>query len=239
MMAKLFTLLAWLPVAQAWSGHVTLKVAVDRFGAVDDLGGKSGRFTSPASLDCVHRLRRGSDAVLVGVSTVARDDPSLTVRRVDPVDGAQPLRVVLDPNGRAPRDATLLTDGLPTAVFSRGDFGAVDPAVTLEPFGELPTMLDALERDHGVAHLMVEGGPFTARKFLAAGLVDRAVIVRAPVVFERPVPSGIDAALLRGAGLAFHSRRDVGGDDTHTWTRPGAAPIWAMLLDGALVVDEP
>ncbi|KAH8076304.1 hypothetical protein JL721_297 [Aureococcus anophagefferens] len=99
-------------------------------------------------------------------------------------------------------------------------------------------MLDALERDHGVAHLMVEGGPFTARKFLAAGLVDRAVVVRAPVVFERPVPSGIDAALLRGAGLAFHSRRDVGGDDTHTWTRPGAAPIWAMLLDGALVVDE-
>ena len=54
-----------------------------RFGAVDDLGGKSGRFTSPASLDCVHRLRRGSDAVLVGVSTVAprREWPAEVLRR--------------------------------------------------------------------------------------------------------------------------------------------------------------
>ncbi|KAH8076305.1 hypothetical protein JL721_298 [Aureococcus anophagefferens] len=120
----IFALLAWLPVAQAWSGHVTLKVAVDRFGAVDDLGGKSGRFTSPASLDCVHRLRRGSDAVLVGVSTVARDDPSLTVRRVDPVDGAQPLRVVLDPNGRAPRRCS------PTASRRRSSPGATSAPST-------------------------------------------------------------------------------------------------------------
>jgi riboflavin biosynthesis pyrimidine reductase len=62
--------------------EVTLKIAMDRNGAVDDLGDKAERFTSPASLDAVHRLRRHCDAVLVGASTVARDDPSLTVRRV-------------------------------------------------------------------------------------------------------------------------------------------------------------
>jgi hypothetical protein len=61
---------------------VTLKIATDRNGAVDDLGDKAERFTSPASLDAVHRLRRHCDAVLVGAATVARDDPSLTVRRV-------------------------------------------------------------------------------------------------------------------------------------------------------------
>ena len=80
--------------------EVTLKLALDRNGAVDDLGDKAERFTSPASLDAVHRLRRHCDAVLVGASTVARDDPSLTVRRVPLAPRtAQPLRVVL---GRAP-----------------------------------------------------------------------------------------------------------------------------------------
>ena len=78
----------------------------------------------------------------------------------------------------------------------------------------------------------VEGGPQTARYFLSAGLVDRAIVVRAPVAFaDKPVPSGITAATLRSAGLSFHSRRDVSGDDTHIWTRGAHAPLWGMLLD--------
>ena len=97
---------------------VTLKIAVDENGAVDDLGMKSKRFTSPASLDAVHRLRRDSDAVLVGVGTVIRDDPSLTVRRVEmPTGRAQPVRVVLDPSLRMPGSSTLLRDGHRTMVL--------------------------------------------------------------------------------------------------------------------------
>ena len=203
--------------------EVTLKLAMDRNGAVDDLGDKAERFTSPASLDAVHRLRRHCDAVLVGASTVARDDPSLTVRRVPLAPRtAQPLRVVL---GRAPADAGLLNDGLETVVFSKDD--GLDGAGA----AALPGVLRTL-RQRGVNHLMVEGGPQTARYFLDAGLVDRAIVVRAPVAFgDEPVPSGITAATLRNAGLSFHSRRDVSGDDTHIWTRGTHAPLWGMLLD--------
>lgn len=43
----------------------------------------------------------------------------------------------------------------------------------------------------GIDHVLVEGGPSVARGFLSEGLVDRAVIVRAPVEFPRPVPSGM------------------------------------------------
>ena len=202
--------------------EVTLKIAIDRNGAVDDLGDKAERFTSPASLDAVHRLRRHCDAVLVGASTVARDDPSLTVRRVPLAPRtAQPLRVVL---GSAPADAGLLNDGLETVVFSKDDLDGAGAAA-------LPDVLRTL-RERGIRHLMVEGGPQTARYFLQAELVDRAIVVRAPVAFaDKPVPSGITAATLRNAGLSFHSRRDVSGDDTHIWTRGAHAPLWGMLLD--------
>ena len=94
---------------------VTLKIAFDsssnngndnngpssyKYGGVADNSSiKSERFTSPTSLDMVHRLRRESDCVLVGKGTVAFDDCTLTVRRVpmDP-DRAQPARVVIDPS---------------------------------------------------------------------------------------------------------------------------------------------
>jgi len=52
----------------AWSGTVTLKLATDQQGAADDnLSNMSYRFSSPESLDAIHRLRCASDAVLVGM----------------------------------------------------------------------------------------------------------------------------------------------------------------------------
>ena len=79
---------------------VTLKIAFDSEWGVADLSSeKSERFTCSESLDMVHRLRRCSDAVLVGRSTVQADDCTLTVRRVplDPYRSKQPTRVVIDP----------------------------------------------------------------------------------------------------------------------------------------------
>lgn len=49
----------------------------------------------------------------------------------------------------------------------------------------------------GVEHVLVEGGPSVARGFLSEGLVDRAVIIRAPVEFSRPVPSDISTDTLQ------------------------------------------
>jgi hypothetical protein len=103
---------------------VTLKIALDATGGAADMAAeKSDRFTCAESLDMVHRLRRVSDAVLVGKKTVVVDDPSLTVRRV-PCDGdEQPLRVVLDPqltlilDDVVEQDYALFRDGLPTVVY--------------------------------------------------------------------------------------------------------------------------
>ena len=77
-----------------WCEHrrpiVTVKLAVDKNGSVDDRSQAAGRFTSEGCLDAVHQLRKECDAILVGAETIERDNPSLTVRRVEAE--RQPLR---------------------------------------------------------------------------------------------------------------------------------------------------
>src|SRR5699024_8484930 len=53
----------------------------------------------------LHRIRAAVGAVLVGVGTVAADDPQLTVRAVE---GDNPVRVILDPQARVPVESKVL-----------------------------------------------------------------------------------------------------------------------------------
>lgn len=233
---------------------VTLKMAFDAspsWGVADLSETKSERFTSPASLDMVHRLRRASDAVLVGRATVERDDCSLTVRRVALGEGGrQPVRVVLDPSSRLGCGKhTLLNDGLPTIVYHLHDADADGIAkaacdsvayVGLRPSDRgsdgssslcpLEVVKDLAAR--GLRHVMVEGGPATARAFLEARAVDRAILVRAPVEFEIPVPALMDEETLKRAGLYMVGTAVMGGDSVEYWTRDGFSwptsdlPMW-------------
>eukprot|EP00984_Skeletonema_dohrnii_P031387 scaffold23795_cov75-Skeletonema_dohrnii-CCMP3373.AAC.1 len=101
---------------------VTLKMAFDSspvWGVADLSETKSERFTSPESLDMVHRLRRDSSAVLVGRGTVEFDDCSLSVRRVELGEGQeQPVRVILDPSlSLVGGEYAIFNDGLRTIVY--------------------------------------------------------------------------------------------------------------------------
>jgi len=174
---------------------VTVKLAVDCTGSVDDRSIPSSRFTSEESLDLVHVLRGSVDAVVVGVETVLRDDPRLTVRRGIEQRMRQPLRIVIDPVRRT-NDAAAIYEGLnpslrivtvPTLVDSvieearsRQDAkGNIDLAGLLEMLG-----------DRDVHHILVEGGPETIRRFMIADLIDRSVIVESPLKHADPVAAG-------------------------------------------------
>ena len=92
--------------------HVLLKAAIDAHGRIDgDPDLPAERFSSEASLGLVHELRADSMAILIGINTVIRDNPSLTVRGPDIGPRDSPLRVVIDPNCRVPGDSKLLVDG--------------------------------------------------------------------------------------------------------------------------------
>src|SRR4051812_24573447 len=75
-------------------------------GRIATVTGHSKYINGPAGLAHLHRLRALVDGVLVGIGTAVADDPQLTVRRVA---GPSPARIVLDPRGRLPPDARVLT----------------------------------------------------------------------------------------------------------------------------------
>jgi diaminohydroxyphosphoribosylaminopyrimidine deaminase/5-amino-6-(5-phosphoribosylamino)uracil reductase len=73
--------------------YVTLKAAQTLDGKIADPKGDSKWITSLNARRYVHSLRSQYDAVLVGASTIRKDDPSLTVRFIE---GRNPKRIVLD-----------------------------------------------------------------------------------------------------------------------------------------------
>jgi len=70
----------------------------------------------------------------------------------------------------------------------------------------------------GLQYLMVEGGAEAAEAFLAAGLVDRLLLYRAPVTFEQGIPALRDAGL-EGVPPGWHlvDRRTFTPDTLEIW----------------------
>jgi diaminohydroxyphosphoribosylaminopyrimidine deaminase/5-amino-6-(5-phosphoribosylamino)uracil reductase len=190
-----------------WCEHrrpmVTVKMAVDANGSVDDRSEQAQRFTSEACLDEVHRLRMDCDAILVGAETIQRDNPTLTVRRVE--TERQPLRVVLDPNERTPSDAIVYNDEHETLRIG-SDFTGLIP---------LLNRLGDLQRQR----LLVEGGPKTVHAFLAEGLVDEFYLVQSDVVHQQPIASNIDDDVLSSSGLTFVRNEQWGDETVSVWKR--------------------
>ena len=209
---------------------VTFKIAVDRMGCVDDLSGRSQRFTSDVSLDNVHHLRNEVDAVIVGVGTVVRDNPSLNVRRVPLGHSGQPLRVVLDSMASTPPESAILNDGGRTVIFHATDLEADWACRRTSEDGliDLEGVLRYLG-DMECQEVMLEGGPTTARLFLEAGLIDRVIRIEADLEFDQGVPLGISRTDLEEAGLTHLDSVDWGGDKVERWSRAGLSwptPSW-------------
>ena len=113
--------------------------------------------------------------------------------------------MVIDPNGRIPQDAKVLTDGGETIVLS-------------EDFINLPALLNRLG-DMEIQRLMVEGGPVTIKHFLNAGLVDEFYLVQADAEHKTPYPSGIDAQIITAAGLSLNQTITWGDESVQLFSR--------------------
>lgn len=154
-------------------------------GRIATPSGESKYINGPHALDHLHALRASVDAVLVGVGTVVADDPLLTVRRCA---GRNPARVVIDPQGRAnPAARCFNGDGTRRLVVRRRgilpppaagvEVVEADGAEAFEPGAILAALAAA-----GLHRILVEGGPSTLARFLAAGAVDVLHVFVSPVI---------------------------------------------------------
>lgn len=171
------------PTSEAFIvGH--LGQSVD--GQIAAASGASRYVTGPENIRHMHRLRALSDAVLVGASTVAFDDPMLTTRLVP---GENPVRVVIDPLLRLPSERKVFSNrsGRTLVVTSTA-------AVASRPNGvheliRVPLVDGVLSVSgiraelarRGLKRLFIEGGGVTVSHFLAAGAFTRLHITVSPV----------------------------------------------------------
>lgn len=137
-------------------------------------------FSTPLSLQDMHRVRSLHDAIVVGSSTIVADDPSLTVRNY--AAGITPRPVVLDRRGRVP--ATSRVFASPEAIYvtsrSRTDLPATVTRIEVAPDEPLAAIVDRLY-GLGITSLMVEGGARLLASFIEADLWDDARIEVAPL----------------------------------------------------------
>lgn len=154
-------------------------------GRIATVTGASKYISGREALKHLHRLRAAVDAVIVGVGTVAADDPQLTVRLTP---GDSPARVVIDPKGRMQGTARLLADGAARVIVITGPDGAAPDGVEtlrlpLDASGAIaPGDIVAALNGMGLTRLLVEGGADTLARFLDADAVDLLHVLVAPMI---------------------------------------------------------
>ena len=170
--------------------YLVVKYAQSLDGRIATITGDSKWISGEEQRSVSHALRAACDSVMVGVGTVLRDDPRLTVRLVP---GASPLRVVLDSTLRIPSTALVLGGDPVTVVFTtdraapsdRQRLRALGVSVRVVPGSpagvDLPAALRVL-RELGVRTLLVEGGATMITSLLGDRLVDRLIVGTAPTI---------------------------------------------------------
>lgn len=173
---------------------VITKSASTLDGRIATRTGHSRWVTGPESRAFVHRLRHAVDAVLVGVGTVAADDPSLTTR-IDGFAGRDALRVVLDTHLRTPPEARMLRlDSDAETFIICGDFADPERKRRLErervrvissevqdgriALAQLLRMLGGM----GITSVLIEGGSRVLGGAFRSGIVDKSVFFLAPKI---------------------------------------------------------
>ncbi len=187
---------AYFKLMQTGMPFVTVKFAQTIDGRLATLTGDSKWISSEKSLRWAHILRSQHDAVMVGVGTVLKDDPQLTVRLRK---GRNPVRVVADSRLRTPLGALILKeqDIVPT-IIATTKHADLEKQIAVKALGaevlvlpedkEGEVNLTELLRNLGrrnISSVLVEGGSITITSFLRQGLVDKLVVIVAPKILGR------------------------------------------------------
>jgi riboflavin-specific deaminase-like protein len=180
--------------------YVLLSCAMSVDGYIDDTSADRLLLSNAEDFDRVDALRAASDAILIGASTMRRDDPRLLVnsdeRRAARVARGlpeYPLKVTVTGSGDLDPGLKFWHHGGEKAVYcpdravakARRSLGDLACVIGTGDTVDLPCILDDLA-GRAVGRLMVEGGSTVHTQFLTAGLADEIHLAIAPFFVGQP-----------------------------------------------------
>lgn len=179
---------------------VTLKYAQTLDGKIATKTRDSRWISSFPSRRLAHRLRSIHQAVLVGVDTIIKDDPQLTVRLIK---GKNPLRIVLDSRLRSPLKSKVFKSKRDTKTILATTFRANSKKIKEFEKKGVEILLVKTTKAHqvdlkdllfklgekNINSVLVEGGAKIITSFLKEKLIDRMIIVIAPLIMGKGLSS--------------------------------------------------
>ena len=177
---------------------ITLKYAQTLDGRIATFKGNSRWISSEESRIYAHKLRSSNDAVLIGVKTVIKDNPTLTTRLVK---GKNPLRVIVDSCLTTPIDSRIIKDVSSNPVVIAITVKA--PSKRIRQFEKKGVEIIVVKQDKnkridlrelisilskkGIKRLLVEGGSKVITSFLKEKLPDRLIVIIAPIIMGKGI----------------------------------------------------
>lgn len=166
---------------------VTIKFAQSLDGKIATKNGVSQWISNQKTLEFAHKLRAENDAILIGINTVLKDNPTLNTRLVE---GKNPIRVILDSGLKIPFDSKIVLSAkkIKTFIFTSS---LDDEKINILKNNKIKIfklekilLKDVLKilYENNVKKLLVEGGSQIITSFIEENLFDKINIVIAPIL---------------------------------------------------------
>ncbi len=143
-----------------------------------------------------HKTRSENQSILIGANTAVMDNPSLTVRFWS---GKNPIRLVIDPQGRVPANHNVKNGQIETIIFTEKKLeNSLNLRFINIDFSKhsLKNLLAAIYNEN-IHSVLVEGGAQVLTNFLKEGCWDEAQVeispqrigdgVKAPTISIQPI----------------------------------------------------
>ncbi|WP_444995556.1 bifunctional diaminohydroxyphosphoribosylaminopyrimidine deaminase/5-amino-6-(5-phosphoribosylamino)uracil reductase RibD [Aliikangiella sp. IMCC44359] len=178
---------------------VTCKLAMSIDGRTALASGESQWITGAAARSDVQKLRAKQDAIMTGVGTVLRDNPSLNIRSKDVIPSEelkkstenwfevatkigfkQPARVLFDRHASANIEAKIFNDNAQVYWVTNG--AELPEKKNLVLVKARPKLVETMEylADLGMNNVLLESGHQLAGEFIQQGLIDELIVYMAP-----------------------------------------------------------
>ena len=206
---------------------VILKTAMTLDGKIATRTGNSKWITGESARRKVHYVRNSVSSIMVGINTVLKDDPMLTVR-VEPCMGKK-WRIVVDSKGIIPIESAIVgsTGDYPTILATTSKIDAekerilIDKGIHIiksdikDERVDLAGLMNELYKME-IDSILLEGGGILNASALEAGIVDKVMFFISPKIIggeesKTPVEGpGVD--LNNAVDIKNVSISQIGGD---------------------------